>query len=144
MRSHIDNRISCGLDAMYKEEPSEEINEMIIQLNQYFKHKRTVFNVPLKLVGTAFQQQVWKALQTVPYGETISYLDLSKKINNEKAIRAVASANGANAISIIIPCHRIIGSNRKLVGYAGGVNVKKQLLNLEKKEYLPKQLSLFK
>jgi methylated-DNA-[protein]-cysteine S-methyltransferase len=83
------------------------------------------------MVGTPFQLSVWKALKTIPYGTTISYLELSKLIGNKKAVRAVAAANGANAIALMIPCHRIIGSNNKLVGYAGWLTVKKRLLKLE-------------
>jgi methylated-DNA-[protein]-cysteine S-methyltransferase len=83
------------------------------------------------MVGTDFQKRVWEALLRVPFGTTSTYLQLAKNIKNEKAVRAVASANGANSMSIIIPCHRIIGSNGKLVGYAGGLPIKKQLLKLE-------------
>jgi len=101
------------------------------QLDEYFLGERSEFDIPLLLVGSEFQQGVWRALLEVPYGETASYLDLSKRLNNEKAIRAVASANGANAISIIVPCHRIIGSNGELTGYAGGLPLKKRLLDLE-------------
>jgi len=83
------------------------------------------------MVGTDFQKRVWEALLRVPFGTTSTYLQLAKNIKNEKAVRAVAAANGANSMSIIIPCHRIIGSNGKLVGYAGGLPIKKQLLKLE-------------
>lgn len=110
-------------------------NRHIIQtqkeLNEYFLGKRTNFSVRLDIVGTDFQLKVWKCLQQIPYGKTISYLTQSKNIDNPKAIRAVASANGKNPVSIIIPCHRVIGTNGKLVGYAGGLNRKKFLLNLE-------------
>ena len=99
----------------------------IIQLNK----KRTKFELPIKLIGTEFQQKVWEKLQQIPFGKTITYLDLSKDLNNVKAIRAVASANGANAISIIVPCHRVIGKNGDIVGYAGGLKAKKALLVLE-------------
>ena len=87
---------------------------------------------------------VWKALKTIPYGRTISYLELAKRIGNEKAVRAVAAANGANALALMIPCHRVIGSNSKLVGYAGGVSVKKRLLKLElKHSHNPNELPFF-
>jgi len=89
------------------------------------------FDVPLQMVGTDFQKSVWEALLNVPYGITSSYLQLAKNIKNEKAVRAVAAANGANSMAIIIPCHRIIGSNGELVGYAGGLPIKKRLLKLE-------------
>ena len=83
------------------------------------------------MVGTDFQKKVWEALLNVPYGPTLSYLQLAKNIKNEKVVRAVAAANGANSMAIIIPCHRIIGSNGELVGYAGGLPIKKRLLKLE-------------
>lgn len=131
MRTTIDNRLKKGLDADFIEETSNIIDKTKQQLNEYFKLERTNFQLNLLLVGTDFQKQVWSALINIPFGKTYSYLELSKKLNNEKAIRAVASANGANAISIIIPCHRVIGSNGKLVGYAGGLPAKKKLLKLE-------------
>jgi methylated-DNA-[protein]-cysteine S-methyltransferase len=131
MRSLIDNRISTGLQAYFVEQESDVIKETKIQLDEYFKCERKEFSIPLLFVGTDFQKNVWNALLNVPYGETNTYLGLSKLLHNDKAIRAVASANGANAISIIVPCHRIIGSNGELVGYAGGLTVKQKLLNLE-------------
>jgi len=131
MRTSVDRRIKAGLDADYVEEDSEVINETMNQLNQYFKGERTGFEIPLLFIGSEFQKSVWNALLQIPFGKTETYLGLSKKLGNEKAIRAVATANGANAISIIVPCHRIIGSDGSLVGYAGGLNVKKRLLNLE-------------
>ena len=94
------------------------------------------------MVGTDFQKSVWNALLKVPYGTTSSYLQLAKVINNAKAVRAVASANGANSMAIIIPCHRIIGSNGELVGYAGGLPIKKRLLTLEKKQEFYTQIPL--
>jgi len=100
------------------------------------------FDIPILLIGTQFQKEVWKALRNIPYGKTISYLELAYKLNNPKAIRAIASANGANAISIIIPCHRIIGSDGNMVGYAGGLKAKKNLLKLEN-GILDNQMSLF-
>ena len=142
MRNSIDNRLKTGLDAEYIEESSHTIKETKAQLTRYFDGERTEFDIPLNLVGTDFQKDVWNALLQIPYGETDTYLGLSKRLENEKAIRAVASANGANAISIIIPCHRIIGSDGRLVGYAGGLGVKKKLLILEK-ALIDIQLSLF-
>ena len=133
MRNTIDRRIQNGLKAEYVEENSVVIEETIIQMKAYFTGERKEFDIPLLMVGTDFQKSVWDGLIKVPYGTTISYLELSKNIGKEKAIRAVASANGANAISILIPCHRIIGSNGDLVGYAGGLPVKKKLLALEGK-----------
>ena len=143
MRDSIDKRIQKGLDAEYVEEESDVILDAENQLNEYINGDRTVFDIPLKFVGTEFQQSVWHELMNIPYGKTETYLGLSKKLNNEKAIRAVASANGANAISIIVPCHRVIGSKGELVGYAGGLAAKKKLLLLEGKGERPEQLSLF-
>lgn len=131
MRSVIDERIQKGLDASFELGESEVISKTKEQLQEYFDHKRLAFELPLNFVGTDFQQQVWKALIEIPFGSTQSYLGLSKKMGNEKAIRAVAAANGANAISIIVPCHRIIGSDGELIGYAGGLPAKKKLLELE-------------
>jgi methylated-DNA-[protein]-cysteine S-methyltransferase len=131
MRTTIDSRIQKGLKAKYVEQSSEVIDETIKQMKAYFANERKDFDIPLLMVGTDFQRSVWDGLIKIPYGNTVSYLELSKNIGNEKAVRAVASANGANAISIMIPCHRIIGSNGDLVGYAGGLPVKKQLLELE-------------
>lgn len=90
-----------------------------------------MFTFPNKMIGTAFQCSVWEALLSIPYGKTMSYLKLAKQIGDEKAVRAVASANGANALALFIPCHRVIGSTNKLVGYAGGIRIKKRLLKLE-------------
>ena len=131
MRSMIDSRIQGALEAQYIEESSKVIEETIRQLEEYFMYERKDFDIPLLMLGTDFQKSVWEALIKIPYGETASYLSLAKNIGNEKAVRAVASANGANAISILIPCHRIIGSDGSLTGYAGGLDVKKKLLELE-------------
>ncbi len=102
------------------------------QLQEYFAGKRKSFDLPLAPEGTPFQQKVWKALLEIPYGETRSYGDIARNIGQEKASRAVGMANNKNPIAIIIPCHRVVGSNGKLVGYAGGLDIKEQLLNLEK------------
>lgn len=131
MRNAIDARILRGLQAEFVENGTPLLVETQKQLQAYFEKSQTTFDLPLLLVGTDFQQTVWKTLQQIEYGKTQTYLGLSKQLNNPKAIRAVASANGANAISIIIPCHRIIGSNQELVGYAGGLSAKKKLLGLE-------------
>ena len=105
--------------------------QCIEQLIQYFQGERRVFDLPINQEGTAFQKDVWTELMTIPYGKTISYLDLAKKLGDPKSTRAVASANGRNNISIIVPCHRVIGSNRELIGYGGGLWRKKFLLDLE-------------
>ena len=131
MRTTIDKRLQKGLNAEYIEESSEVIEQTIAQLKEYFEGERKTFDIPLLTIGTDFQKSVWEGLLKIPYGTTASYLALSKNIGNEKAVRAVASANGANAIGILIPCHRIIGSNGDLVGYAGGLPAKKKLLELE-------------
>ncbi|WOI23694.1 methylated-DNA--[protein]-cysteine S-methyltransferase [Nonlabens ulvanivorans] len=130
-RVAIDHRITKYLDASYIFEDHPLHQKVIEQLQEYFCKKRKQFEIPLLLTGSAFQQTVWNELMKIPYGHTISYLTLSRKLNHEKAIRAVASANGANALSILIPCHRVIASNGELKGYAGGLTVKKKLLQIE-------------
>jgi len=109
------------------------IKKAKLQLDEYYAKKRTKFDLPLSLHGTEFQKSVWKALQTVKYGETASYKDIAVKIGNPKAVRAVGMANNKNPVSIVVPCHRIIGSNGSLVGYGGGLPMKEYLLDLEKK-----------
>lgn len=143
LRSAIDRRIQTELDATYQISSSSIINSAIAQLEEYFNGSLTVFNIPIRFCGTDFQKSVWQALLKIPYGKTTSYLQLSEDLNNPKAIRAVASANGANALSILVPCHRIIGTNGKLVGYAGGLRAKQKLLSLENKAGITEQLSLF-
>jgi methylated-DNA-[protein]-cysteine S-methyltransferase len=101
------------------------------QLSEYFERKRIHFDLPIALHGTAFQQSVWNLLQTIPYGETRSYGELANSLGNRLAIRAVGLANGRNPISIIIPCHRVVGSTGSLTGYAGGLERKRRLLELE-------------
>ncbi len=130
-RNLIDSRIQKGLNAQYKVMESETIAKAISQLDEYFDRKRTVFDMPLLFVGTDFQKSVWNKLLEVSYGKTESYARFSKRVGNPEAIRAIASANGANGISIFVPCHRIIGSNNKLIGYGGGLPAKKWLLELE-------------
>lgn len=101
------------------------------QLEDYFSGKRTSFNLPLQAQGTKFQKQVWLALNNIPHGKTQSYADIAEFINNPKAVRAVGAANGKNSIAIITPCHRVIGKNGTLTGYAGGLDRKKWLLEHE-------------
>lgn len=124
--------------------PSQEIPSLlqtaVAQLNDYFSGKRKSFDLKLNPEGTPFQKRVWEALSHVPYGKTISYMELSRVLGDPLAIRAVAAANGKNPIWIIIPCHRVIGSDGSLTGYAGGLSRKKWLLNHEDPE--PQQ-SLF-
>lgn len=111
---------------------TELLSMATIQLDEYFQGKRTTFSLPFKLTGTPFQLAVWKELQNIPYGKTISYKEIAQKINKPKAYRAVGMANNKNPLPIIIPCHRVIGSNGKLIGYAGGLKLKNYLLELEK------------
>lgn len=118
----------------------EVLEDAVYQLNEYFEGKRNSFDLTLNPTGTDFQQQVWKHLLDIPYGKTVSYLELSKTIGDVKAIRAVAGANGKNPLWIVVPCHRVIGSDGSLTGYAGGLSRKKWLLDHESPV---KQQSLF-
>lgn len=111
---------------------TELLSMATIQLDEYFQGKRTTFSLPFKLTGTPFQLAVWKELQNISYGQTTSYKEIAQKINKPKAYRAVGMANNKNPLPIIIPCHRVIGSNGKLIGYAGGLKLKNYLLELEK------------
>lgn len=130
-RSEIDDRIKNFFQTDFKEQSCRSIDHCIHQLEEYFSGERNVFDIPFEMAGTPFQQKVWKELSKIPYGRKISYEELSFRLNNPKAIRAVAHANGSNALSIIIPCHRVIGKSGKLTGYAGGLRAKKELLELE-------------
>ena len=118
----------------------EVLHDCVYQLQEYFEGSREEFNLKLNPNGTDFQKEVWGFLSRIPYGKTCSYLELSKQIGNTKAIRAVANANGKNPIWIIIPCHRVIGSDGSLTGYAGGLHRKQWLINHESPS---KQQSLF-
>ncbi len=118
-----------------EDNPNALTQEVTNQLMEYFEGKRKVFNLPLSPIGTSFQQAVWEALCSIPYGETRSYGEIAKMIGNPKASRAVGMANNRNPISIIIPCHRVIGASGKLVGYGGGIDKKIYLLDLEKATY---------
>jgi methylated-DNA-[protein]-cysteine S-methyltransferase len=138
MRSAVDKRIKERLNAGFIEKDDEVLLEIRKQIDEYLFGERREFEIPILMIGSDFQKQVWQELMNVKYGKTASYLDLAKKINNEKAVRAVASANGANSIGLIIPCHRIIESNGGLGGYGGGVPVKKRLLKLERENTIAK------
>ena len=133
MRFAVDNRLKKTLNAKFVVQDNKILKETRKQITEYLRAERKTFDLPILSVGSDFQKQVWEALLKINYGETASYLDIAKYIGNEKAVRAVASANGANAIAVIIPCHRIIGSDGELVGYGGGLPIKKRLLNLEEK-----------
>lgn len=132
-RQRIDNRILKGLHGVFRNGSSPIIEKAIEELEEYFRGERRHFDISLLTVGTDFQQRVWDELLRIPYGTTLSYGMLAEKMGCPNSVRAVASANGANAISIFIPCHRIIGSNHTLTGYAGGLTAKAHLLNIEKK-----------
>ncbi len=125
------------LDAVLQEEPSEVILRAESQLDEYFSGRRTAFQIPLCLVGTDFQKRVWNVLLEIPYGQTRTYRDIALRIGNAKGARAVAGAIGANGISVIIPCHRVIGSDRSLTGFAGGLAAKRTLLELENRTSPP-------
>jgi methylated-DNA-[protein]-cysteine S-methyltransferase len=143
MRRSVDARIARGTGARYEEGSSPVIEEAAAQLTSYFAGGRKAFDLPLHPVGTAFQQRVWKALAEVPFGETRTYAQLTAQVAEPAAIRAVAAANGANALSIIVPCHRIIGASGELVGYAGGLAAKRRLLELEGATAGKPQVDLF-
>lgn len=126
----VDGRhpLEPGVDWQIDEEP---FHEAIAQLQAYFEGNLKTFALPLQLEGTDFQIEVWHALQEIPYGKTVSYADIAKRISRPKAVRAVGAANGQNPIAIIVPCHRVIGSNGSLTGYGGGLKNKEALLALE-------------
>ena len=119
-----------GVNSLYQ---PEVIKSCSIQLLEYFEGERTDFTIALQQSGTDFQQQVWRELLTIPFGKTTSYLNLSKQLGNAGAIRAVGTTNGKNKIAIIVPCHRVIGSDGKLTGYSGGLLRKQWLLEHEAK-----------
>jgi methylated-DNA-[protein]-cysteine S-methyltransferase len=119
------------------EADDDAFRDVVEQLEAYFAGERTNFDVELDMVGTAFQRRVWAALLTIPYGETRSYGEIARQIGSPGAFRAVGLANGHNPIGIIVPCHRVIGSNGSLTGYGGGLDRKRALLELEKKRSAP-------
>ncbi|PID47175.1 MAG: cysteine methyltransferase [Proteobacteria bacterium] len=130
-RAKLNEKIKKSLEAEFIECEDELIQKAKKQLDEYLLGKRKEFSLPLLLVGSEFQKQVWNALLDVHYGQTASYKELAKNIEKPEAVRAVANANGANSLAIIVPCHRIIASDGELGGYSGGVSVKKKLLKLE-------------
>lgn len=130
-RDIVSSRLRKRLQAGYEEKASDITRETARQLDEYFDGKRTAFDIPLLFAGTDFQQKVWHKLLDIPYGTTLSYGELATQLGIPTAVRAVANANRANAISIIVPCHRVIGSNHSLTGYGGGITAKKALLILE-------------
>nr|WP_245365171.1 methylated-DNA--[protein]-cysteine S-methyltransferase [Chryseobacterium jejuense] len=124
--------ISKSFNANIVQGENPHFTKLEKELSEYFEGKRTEFTVPLSPVGTAFQKEVWVILQQIPYGRTRSYQEQADILGNSKSVRAVANANGLNKISILIPCHRVIGSNGHLTGYGGGIWRKQKLLELEK------------
>ena len=131
-RTTLDKRIQKGLNAEFVEQRTEILTKAQKQIDEFIKGKRTQFDFPILPVGTDFQKKVWENLQKIPYGKTVSYLELATQLKNPKGVRAVASANGANAMSLVIPCHRVIATGGGLGGYAGGLETKQKLLELEK------------
>jgi methylated-DNA-[protein]-cysteine S-methyltransferase len=130
-RGTVEDRIRRVLDAGLVEQDDEVLRETRRQLDEYLEGQRREFDIPVFMVGTDFQKDVWNAVTRVPYGATSTYSQIARDIGREKAIRAVGSAMAANPISIIIPCHRIVGSSGELVGYGGGLSLKRRLLTLE-------------
>lgn len=130
-RATIDRRISHRLKATFEEGESPTIQQASIELDEYFNGTRKLFDIPLTFAGTAFQCRVWEELLKIPYGETISYSEQARRLEQPRAARAVAAANAANPISIFVPCHRVVGIHRTLTGYAGGLEAKRFLLELE-------------
>lgn len=129
-------RLFRRLNAEFREEPSKVIQRTKEQLDEYFVGKRKAFDIPFFLVGTDFQKRVWNALQEIPFGETRTYKEVAQRVGNVKGVRAVAQAIGANGLCIIIPCHRVIGSDHSLTGFAGGLEAKRTLLEIENNMYL--------
>lgn len=123
-------------EAVNNEVRKETTNIALVkrQLMEYFQGERQQFSFPMKWEGTSFQQSVWRTLQEIPFGEVWTYKDVASRIGNPKAVRAVGMANHKNPLAIVVPCHRVIGSNGALVGYAGGLDMKQQLLELERKQ----------
>ncbi len=133
------NRVCLG---PMEEDPTHPLLlEVEKQLKEYFRGERRVFDLPLRMHGTTFQKAVWEELKKIPFGVTHSYKDIAKDLNKAKAVRAVGSANGRNPISIVVPCHRVIGADGKLSGFAGGVDRKKTLLDLERSLFLNRPLA---
>jgi methylated-DNA-[protein]-cysteine S-methyltransferase len=128
-----DNPQRVGLNPTLEDPNHPILLEVEQQLQDYFAGKRKTFSLPLDFTGTEFQKKVWTALMTIPFGETRSYGQIAQQLGNPKAVRAVGAANGKNPISIVIPCHRVIGATGQLIGFAGGLDTKLCLLNLESK-----------
>ncbi|MCM1081039.1 MAG: methylated-DNA--[protein]-cysteine S-methyltransferase [Muribaculum sp.] len=130
-RSTNEKRICRFLNTRYEELDSILVRNAIAQLDDYFSGNLKSFSLPIRFTGSQFQNKVWLALMSIPYGQTISYHELAQRIEQPKAVRAVVSAIASNPISLIVPCHRIIGKNNTLTGYAGGIEAKQYILSLE-------------
>lgn len=126
--------VNFNTESRIEDKETELIKETYRQISEYLEGKRKKFNIPIKMQGTEFQKKVWKELTKIPYGEIRSYKQIAENIENPKACRAVGMANHNNPIAIIVPCHRVIGTNNKLVGYAGGLAIKEKLLKIEQQE----------
>jgi len=131
-RKSTELRLKRLLNAEFQEGISYVIEIAQMQLDEYFQHERRDFDLPLLFVGTDFQKRVWRELLNIPYGTSISYGEMARRLGMPKAVRALANANGANALSVIVPCHRVVGSDGSLTGYGGGLERKRFLLDLEK------------
>jgi methylated-DNA-[protein]-cysteine S-methyltransferase len=118
-------------DTIELEPGNPKMHNIYSQMKEYFNKERKEFNIPLEIEGTDFQKKVWDELVKIPFGTTVSYKELAVRLGDEKVIRAAASANGSNPLPIVIPCHRVIGSNGSLVGYGGGLKIKEKLLTIE-------------
>lgn len=144
-RSSIDRRLKSKFNATFIEQNNSLLEKVKNQIDRYLNADLKKFEFPMSLAGSDFQKSVWKSLKTIPYGETRSYLQLTEILGiSGHSVRAVANANGANAIALAIPCHRIIGSDGSLVGYAGGLQTKNRLLGIEKRNsFNPNELPLW-
>ena len=124
--------ITFNTESEWEKKETKLIKNTYVQISEYLSGKRQIFDVPIQTKGTEFQNKVWAELRQIPYGETRTYKQIAENIGNPKACRAVGMANHNNPIAIIIPCHRVIGANHKLVGYAGGLEIKHELLKIER------------
>ncbi len=131
VHGRVVRQLAAAYTCSFEESPCDILNEAERQLHEYFAGLRTAFALPVSLSGTVFRRSVWDALRTIPYGHTVSYAAVAAAIGRQDAVRAVANAVGANPLSIIIPCHRVVGSSGNLTGYAGGLDAKRHLLALE-------------
>lgn len=139
-RSLVQRRLETALGSVFADGTSEVIEQAALELDEYFAGHRRTFDVPLLFAGTDFQKTVWTELLNIPYGQTASYAEIARRIGRPEAVRAVANAVGANALSVFVPCHRVVGSDRSLTGYAGGLEAKSALLNLEFNNTTPSTL----